>query len=96
MAKPRLYLCSRPNPEASGDRDEKEGGVETDQGKCKEGGGGKERATHDTSPLPAEAAAGIGRSNQPERQERKRRGNRSPRRMKRKRRRTESAQGGPR
>ena len=50
MAKPRLYLRNRPNPEGPGDGDNEEGGVVTYQGKGGEGGGekGMERAAHDT------------------------------------------------
>ena len=41
MAKPRLYLCNRPNPEGPGDGDDKEGEAATGQGRGGGGVGGK-------------------------------------------------------
>ena len=70
MAKPWHFCRNRPNPEGPVDGDEEEGGVDTDRGIGREGGGGKERATHNTPP-PAEAAAGTGRANRPVRREQK-------------------------
>ena len=67
MAKPRLYLCNRPNPEEPGDGDDKEGGAETGQGRGGEGGGGKvkERTTHNTPPPPTRRSRIQHRAGQP-------------------------------
>ena len=52
MAKPRLYLCNRLNPEGPGDGDNEEGGAATGRERGGEGGGGKgkERNTYTHPP----------------------------------------------
>ena len=53
VAKPRLYLRNRPNPDGPGDEDNEEGGAETGRGRGGEKGGGKkkERKTYNNPPL---------------------------------------------
>ena len=94
MAKPRLYLCNRPNPKGPGDGDEEEGGAGTGRGRGREGGGGKGKERKTYPPPPGEAAAGTGRAIRPVRWEQTSRRSRSPRGQKRERRRTERPQGG--
>ena len=80
MAKPRL-LHNGPNPKGPGDGAEDERGAEEVKGRGGEGGGGKERAAHDTPSPPAEPAYGVERAIRLETERRRR--SRSPREQKR-------------
>ena len=50
MAKPWLYLRNRPNTKGPGDREGEEGGARKGMGRVREGGWGKDRSSHDTTP----------------------------------------------
>ena len=66
MANPRIFN-NRLNPDEPGDGAEEVGGVEARKGRCGEGGGRKERASHDPPPPPVDPEAGDKRANRPER-----------------------------
>ena len=97
MAKPQQLHRDRPNPEEIGDgaeeaEEEGEGKVQERGG---EGGGGKERAAHDTPTPPAEFASGTEMANQLVWRVRSQQRSRSLREPKREKRRMERPQGGP-